>query len=122
MNPSDIWGATEATHGGLPEPEVTLDENLDEVIDCTHMSPEEAFKAGLKAGKKRIVKEFDDYFTDPKKGAHFSTPKILETLGCTSQELDALCVDNLDFFDIDRLPQMYQTFRRNTDTTGTYRS
>lgn len=116
MNTSDIWGATDETHGGLPEPEVTIDG-----IDCSHMTAEEAFKAGLLAGKKTIVKEFDDYFTDPKRGAKLSTPQILECLGCTPAELDALCVEDLDFFDIDRLPQMYQTFRRHTDISGTYR-
>lgn len=116
MKPSDIWGATEHKWS-LPEPEVTVDG-----IDCTNMSPEEAFNAGIRAGKKTIVKEFDDYFTDPKRGGKLSTAKIKECLGCTDRELDALCADDLDFFDMDRLPQMYQMFRRHTDISGTYRS
>ncbi|ATW58083.1 hypothetical protein CNR34_00150 [Pseudomonas phage nickie] len=108
MKPSDIWGATDHTWA-LPEPEVTLDG-----IDCSHMTAEEAFKAGMDAGKRSIVKEFDDYFTDPKRGAKLSTAQIRECLGCTAKELDALVVDDLDFFGMDRLPQMYQTFRRHT--------
>ena len=109
MKPSDIWGATEQAFGRLPEPEVTIDG-----IDVSHMTAEEAFKAGMVAGQRSIVKELDDYFTDPEKGGKFTTPQIRECLGCTAQELDAICVDDLSFFDVDRLPAIYQTFRRNT--------
>lgn len=115
MKPSDIWGATEEQYS-LPEPEVTIDG-----VDCTHMSAEEAFNAGILAGKKSIARELDEYFTDPKRGGKLSTPQIMECLGCTSAELDALCTDNLDFFGLDRLPKIYQTFRRHTDISGTLR-
>lgn len=110
MKLSDVWGATEHQFS-LPEPEVTIDG-----IDCSHMTAEEAFKAGMDAGKRAIIKEFDEYFTGP--GALLSNKEIMECLGCTLKELDALVVDDIEFFGMDRLPKMYQTFKRNTNLSG----
>lgn len=108
MDPSDIWGATDVKWA-LPEPEVTVDG-----IDCSHMTPEEAFKAGIDAGKRAIIKEFDEYFIEPQAGGRMTTPQILQTLECSARELDAIVVDDIDFFHMDRLPKIYQAFKRNT--------
>lgn len=108
MKPGDVWGATD-NDWPLPEPEVEVDG-----IDCSHMTAEEAFKTGLNAGKRMILKELDEYFTGP--GDKLSTPAIVRLLGLRNkQEFDALVEGDIDFFDTDRLPEIYRTFRRNTE-------
>lgn len=109
MKLSDIWGAKE-------EPEKQPQYHLAELegVDLSGLTPDEVFRKGINAGKKSIIRELDEYFIDPNRGGECSTPEIQDILECSDDELNAIVQDDLDFFDIDRLPEIYRSFRKNT--------
>jgi predicted RNase H-like HicB family nuclease len=107
LKTSDIWGATE---NSAPLPEM-------DNVDTTGMTPKEAFEAGVKAGKLAIVRKIDEFFLRPE-NARMNADKITRMLGCTNQEMDWLCTDDVEKFDLDRLPQIYESLANNVRLMG----
>lgn len=105
---SEIWGATDKPDP--KDPKITEDG-----VDCSHMTPVDAFMAGKKMALKSILQQFDDFFAGSfGPGADFTDIQIMDFLDCNYEEYEAIAGGDIEFFmKTDRLSAMHVAFRIN---------